>query len=162
MHHLHSSETAPTLSTHDTRSSFGILLERGDRICTQKHTDQHQRCAVHATEVECTREGEASKHCEVGVKVSFAVACQRSLTAGAKRFTGYPFDGHLLVAGIKRSNEPVANRGRAINEADIDPGYRVNKDNLGVRVRRQGRIKSTTSLGLRRLFSPSTVTTLKK
>ena len=135
-----------------TLSSLTTLLERADRIRTQKRTDKNKLYALHAPEVECISKGKARNRYEFGVKVSLALTHQQGLIVGAKRFTGNPFDGHTLAAQIKQSNELVANSGRAIKEACVDLGYRgVDVDNPGVRVMHWGRIKSMTKLERKRL-----------
>ena len=135
-----------------TLSSLTTLLERADRIRTQKKTDKNKLYALHAPEVECISKGKARNRYEFGVKVSLAITHKQGLIVGAKRFTGNPFDGHTLAAQIKQSNELVANSGKVVHEAYVDLGYRgVDADNPGVRVMHRGRIKSMTKLERKRL-----------
>ena len=64
-----------------------------------------------------------------------AVTHQQGLIVGAKRFTGNPFDGHTLAAQIEQNNALINTSGKAIQEADVDLGYRgVDADNPNVRV----------------------------
>ena len=86
-----------------TLSSLNTLLERADRIRTQKRTDKNKLYALHAPEVECISKGKARNRYEFGVKVSLALTHKQGLIVGAKRFTGNPFDGHTLAAQIKQS-----------------------------------------------------------
>ena len=135
-----------------TLSSLSTLLERADRIRTQKKTDKNKLYALHAPEVECISKGKARNRYEFGVKVSLAVTHQQGLIVGAKRFAGNPFDGHTLAAQIKQSNELVATSGKTIKEAYVDLGYRgVDADNPGVRVMHRGRIKSMSLIETKRL-----------
>ena len=135
-----------------TLSSLNTLLERADRIRTQKKNDKNKLYALHAPEVECISKGKARNRYEFGVKVSLAITHKQGLIVGAKRFTGNPFDGHTLAAQIKQSNELVANSGKVVHEAYVDLGYRgVDADNPGVRVMHRGRIKSMTKLERKRL-----------
>ena len=135
-----------------TLSSLTTLLERADRIRTQKKTDKNKLYALHAPEVECISKGKARNRYEFGVKVSLAVTHQQGLIVGAKRFTGNPFDGHTLAAQIGQTNTLIGASGKAIKEAYVDLGYRgVDKDNPGVRVVHRGRIKSMTKLERKRL-----------
>ena len=105
-----------------TLSSLTPLLERADRIRTQKQTDKNKLYALHAPEVACISKGKARNRYEFGVKVSLAVTHKQGLIVGAKRFTGNPYDGHTLAAQIKQSNALVVNSGRAIKEAYVDFG----------------------------------------
>ena len=135
-----------------TLSSLSSLLERADRIRTQKKNDKNKLYALHAPEVECISKGKARNRYEFGVKVSLAVTHKQGLIVGAKRFTGNPYDGHTLSAQIKQSNELVNASGKAIKEAYVDLGYRgLDADNPSVRVIHRGRIKSMTKPERKRL-----------
>jgi IS5 family transposase len=71
------------------------------------------------------------------------VTHKQGLMVGAKRFTGNPYDGHTLSAQLVQSNALIKTAGRLIEQAFVDLGYRgVDKDNAGVEVTHQGRIKS--------------------
>ena len=135
-----------------TLSSLTTLLERADRIRTQKKTDKNKLYALHAPEVECISKGKARNRYEFGVKVSLAITHKQGLIVGAKRFPGNPFDGHTLAAQIKQTNALINTSGKAVTEAYVDLGYRgVDANNAHVRVIHRGRIKSMTKLEKKRL-----------
>ena len=52
---------------------MATLLERAERIRTQKRSDKNKLYALHAPEVECIGKGKARKPYEFGVKVSLVV-----------------------------------------------------------------------------------------
>ena len=75
---------------------MATLLERAERIRTQKLSDKNKLYALHAPEVECISKGKARKRYEFGVKVSLVVTHLRGLMVGARSFTGNPYDAHTL------------------------------------------------------------------
>ena len=126
-----------------TLASMGTLLERADRIRTQRRKDKNKLYALHAPEVECISKGKARNRYEFGVKVSLAITHKQGLIVGAKRFAGNPFDGHTLATQIPQCNGLIEGSGKAVKQAFVDLGYRgVDADNPGVTVTHRGRIKS--------------------
>ena len=92
-----SETTTPTASTTTTttttptasgRNALATLLERAERIRTQKLSDKNKLYALHAPEVECISKGKARKRYEFGVKVSLVVTHLRGLMVGAPEFHG--------------------------------------------------------------------------
>ena len=85
---------------------MATLLERAERIRTQKLSDKNKLYALHAPEVECISKGKARKRYEFGVKVSLVVTHLRGLMVGARSFTGNPYDGHTLAAQLPGWSRP--------------------------------------------------------
>lgn len=79
------------------------LLERAERIRTQRPKDKHKLYALHAPEVECIGKGKARKPCEFGVKASIAVSHKSGLIVGARTFPGTPYDGHTLAEQLEQT-----------------------------------------------------------
>jgi len=125
------------------RAALSTLLERADRIRTQKRVDKNKLYALHAAEVECISKGKARNRYEFGVKVSLAITHKQGLIVGTKRFAGNPFDGHTLAAQIAQCNALSSRAAKPVREAIVDLGYRgVDADNPGVNIVHRGRIKS--------------------
>jgi transposase, IS5 family len=140
--------TTPTASAH---SALNTLLERAERIRTQKRSDKNKLYALHAPEVECISKGKARKPYEFGVKVSLVLLASirhlRGLMVGARSFTGNPYDGHTLAAQLEQTNNLMQDVGRTPKQVIVDLGYRgVDADNPGVQIIHRGKYKSLTSL----------------
>ena len=139
-----SETTTPTASG---RNALATLLERAERIRTQKLSDKNKLYALHAPEVECISKGKARKRYEFGVKVSLAVTHLRGLMVGARSFTGNPYDGHTLAAQLEQTTNLMQDVGRTPKEVIVDLGYRgVDADNPGVQIIHRGKYKSLTTL----------------
>ena len=113
-----STTTAPTTTPTPTPTASGLnalatLLERAERIRTQKRSDKNKLYALHAPEVECIGKGKARKPYEFGVKVSLVVTHLRGLMVGARSFTGNPYDGHTLAAQLEQTTNLMQDVGRA-------------------------------------------------
>jgi transposase, IS5 family len=136
--------TSPTASG---LNSLATLLQRAERIRTQKRTDKNKLYALHAPEVECISKGKARKPYEFGVKVSLVVTHLRGLMVGARSFTGNPYDGHTLAAQLEQTTNLMQDVGRAPKQVIVDLGYRgVDADNPGVQIIHRGKYKSLTAL----------------
>ncbi|GKT27148.1 hypothetical protein AVHM3334_22875 [Acidovorax sp. SUPP3334] len=79
-----------------TLTSLQTLMQRAERIRTQRPKDKNKLYALHAPQVECIGKGKARKPYEFGVKVSVAVTHKQGLMVGARSFTGNPYDGNTL------------------------------------------------------------------
>ena len=145
-----STTTAPTATPTPTASglnALATLLERAERIRTQKRSDKNKLYALHAPEVECIGKGKARKPYEFGVKVSLVVTHLRGLMVGARSFTGNPYDGHTLAAQLEQTTNLMQDVGRAPKQVIVDLGYRgVDADNPSVQIIHRGKYKSLTSL----------------
>ena len=80
------------------KARLSTVLERAERIRTQKTKDKNKLYAMHAPEAECIGKGKARKPYEFGVKASIAVTHGKGLMVGARTFPGNPYDGHTLAA----------------------------------------------------------------
>jgi transposase, IS5 family len=128
-------------------NGLATLLERAERIRTQKRADKNKLYALHAPEVECIGKGKARKPYEFGVKVSLVVTHLRGLMVGARSFTGNPYDGHTLAAQLEQTRNLMQDVGRTPKQVIVDLGYRgVDADNPGVQIIHRGKYKSLTSL----------------
>jgi transposase, IS5 family len=128
-------------------NGLATLLERVERIRTQKRADKNKLYALHAPEVECIGKGKARKPCEFGVKVSLVVTHLRGLMVGARSFTGNPYDGHTLAAQLEQTNNLMQDVGRTPKQVIVDLGYRgVDADNPGVQIIHRGKYESLTAL----------------
>ena len=97
------------------------LLQRVNRILTQKTKDKNKLYALHAPEVECIAKGKARTPYEFGVKVTLATTLKEGLVVGCKSMPGNPYDGHTLNETIEQVNF-LANHKPKI--AIVDKGYR--------------------------------------
>ncbi len=86
-----------------TLTSLQTLIERAERIRSQRPKDKNKLYALHAPEVECIGKGKARKPYEFGVKVSVAVTHKQGLMVGARSFTGNPYDGHTLAEQLEQT-----------------------------------------------------------
>ena len=139
--------TTTTTPIASTPSALTTLLERAERIRTQKRSDKNKLYALHAPEVECIGKGKARKPYEFGVKVSLVVTHLRGLMVGARSFTGNPYDGHTLAAQLEQTSNLMQDVGRTPKQVIVDLGYRgVDADNPGVQIIHRGKYKSLTTL----------------
>jgi transposase, IS5 family len=139
--------TSTTTPVASTLSGLNTLLERAERIRTQKRADKNKLYALHAPEVECIDKGKARKPYEFGVKVSLVVTHLRGLMVGARSFMGNPYDGHTLAAQLEQTADLMQDVGRAPKQVIVDLGYRgVDADNPGVQIIHRGKYKSLTTL----------------
>jgi len=73
-----------------TLTNLQALMQRAERIRSQRPKDKNKFYALHAPEVECIDKGKARKPYEFCVKVSVAVTHRQGLMVGARSFTGNP------------------------------------------------------------------------
>ena len=133
------SECAATLHRLST------LMERAERIRTQRPKDKNKLYALHAPEVECISKGKARRPYEFGVKASIVVTHRNGLMVGARTFPGNPYDGHVLSAQLEQTKILLEDVGRTPKEVVVDLGYRgVDADNPGVHIIHRGKFKSLT------------------
>ena len=138
-------DTATTESP-STLLRLDTLLERAERIRTQKPKDKNKLYALHAPEVECIGKGKARQLYEFGVKASLAVTHKSGLIVGARTFPGNPYDGHVLRAQLEQTAILLEDVGVQPTQAVVDLGYRgVDGDNPGVEILHRGRWKSMTT-----------------
>ena len=124
---------------------LNTLLERAERIRSQKPKDKNKLYALHAPEVECIGKGKARQPYEFGVKASFAITQKRGLIVGARTFPGNPYDGHILNAQLEQTSILLEDVGVRPAQAVVDLGYRgVDADNPGVEILHRGWWKSMT------------------
>ena len=97
------------------------LLNRTNRILSQKTKDKHKLYALHAPEVECISKGKARSPYEFGVKVSIATTLKESIIVGMRSMPGNPYDGHTLEETIEQVSI-LANR--QPKTVIVDKGYR--------------------------------------
>ncbi len=121
------------------------LMQRAERIRTQRPKDKNKLYALHAPEVECIGKGKARKPYEFGVKVSVAVTHKRGLMVGARSFTGNPYDGHTLNEQLEQVTILTEDTGAKPKQVVVDLGFRgVDAANPGVEVIHRGKLKSLT------------------
>ena len=116
------------------------LLDRVNRIRTQKPKDKNKLYALHAPEVECISKGKAHKPYEFGVKVSVATTLREGLVVGMRSMPGNPWDGHTLAetleqVGILTNRQP--------RTAIVDKGYQ-GVEIPDVRILRSGQRRGIT------------------
>ena len=121
------------------------VMQRAERLRTQKPKDKNKLYAFHAPEVSCISKGKARKPYEFGVKSSLAITHQQGLIVGARTFPGNPYDGHTLAAQLEQTRILLESVGTEPREVFVDLGYRgVDEDCPGVTVHHRGKYKSMT------------------
>ncbi|MDE2150229.1 MAG: IS5 family transposase [Gammaproteobacteria bacterium] len=122
------------------------MVERAERIRTQRRHDKNKLYALHAPEVECIGKGKARKPYEFGVKAAVVITHRRGLMVGARTFPGNPYDGHLLAEQLEQTSILLEDLGVAPREVYADLGFRgVEADNPGVEIIHRGKSKSLTA-----------------
>ena len=130
----------------DVKARLSTVLERAERIRTQKTKDKNKLYAMHAPEAECIGKGKANKPYEFGVKASIAVTHGKGLMVGARTFPGNPYDGHTLAAQIEQTTTLLEKIGAKPTTALVDLGYRgVDDDVPTVNVIHRGKAKRLTA-----------------
>lgn len=86
----------------DIRPQAETLLQRVQRILTQKPKDKNKLYALHAPEVECISKGKARSPYEFGVKVSVATTLKEGIVVGMRSMPGNPWDGHTLAETLEQ------------------------------------------------------------
>jgi IS5 family transposase len=126
-------------------NSLRELMQRAERIRTQRPKDKNKLYALHAPEVECIGKGKARRPYEFGVKVSVAVTHKQGLVVGARSFTGNPYDGHTLAEQLEQVKILTEDTGASPKQAVVDLGFRgVDAANPGIDIIHRGRFKSLT------------------
>lgn len=100
---------------------FQELLQRAQRIHTQKKDDKQKRYRMHAPEVECIAKGKAHKKYEFGCKTSVATTSKSNWIVGTQAHHGNPYDGATLGATLEQIKRLTGIRPK---EAVVDRGYR--------------------------------------
>ena len=130
----------------EVKAGLSTVLERAERIRTQKTKDKNKLYAMHAPEAECIGKGKARKPYEFGVKASIAVTHGKGLVVGARTFPGNPYDGHTLAAQIEQTTTLLESIGTKPTTAVVDLGYRgVDDDVPTVNVIHRGKAKRLTA-----------------
>ncbi len=129
-----------------TQTTLQTLMQRAERIRSQRPKDKNKLYALHAPEVECIGKGKARKPYEFGVKVSVAVTHKQGLMVGARSFTGNPYDGHTLAEQLEQATILTEDTGAQPKQVVVDLGFRgVDADNPGVQIIHRGKFKSLTA-----------------
>jgi len=129
-----------------TLTNLQTLIERAERIRSQRPKDKNKLYALHAPEVECIGKGKARKPYEFGVKVSVAVTHKRGLMVGARSFTGNPYDGHTLAEQLEQVTILTEDTGARPRQVTADLGFRgVDADNPGIEIIHRGKLRSLTN-----------------
>ena len=127
-------------------TNLRTLMQRAERIRSQRPKDKNKLYALHAPEVECIGKGKARKPYEFGVKVSVAVTHKQGLMVGARSFTGNPYDGHTLAEQLEQVQILTEDAGAKPKQVVVDLGFRgVDADNPGVQIIHRGKFKSLTA-----------------
>jgi transposase, IS5 family len=122
------------------------LMERAERIRTQRKNDKKKLYALHAPEVECIGKGKARKPYEFGVKAAVVILHRIGLMVGARSFPGNPFDGHILNPALEQATNLMQDIGGTIKEVVADLGFRgVDADNPGKLIIHRGKFKSLSA-----------------
>jgi len=127
-----------------TLNHLATVMERAERIRTQRKNDKNKLYAMHALEVECIGKGRARKPYEFGVKVSLAVTYKQGLMVGARTFPGNPYDGHTLHQQLEQTTILLQDIGVTPKRVAVDLGYR-GVDCPGVEIHHRGKHRSQTA-----------------
>ena len=134
-----------SLKASPARDALTTLMERVERIRTQRPKDRQKLYALHAPEVECIGKGKARQPYEFGVKAAIVVTHQQGLMIGARTFPGNPYDGHLLSAQLEQTTILLEGIAPKPTQIVVDLGFRaVEWDNPGVTIIHRGKAKSLT------------------
>jgi len=103
-------------------ASYQPLLERMERILTQKRTDKDKIYSLHEPSVSCIAKGKAHKKYEFGSKVSIATLPGSNIIVGVQALQGNPHDGKTLAAALSQSQRLS---GKEFTTLIVDKGYRA-------------------------------------
>ena len=132
-------EQQPKLKIH-----FKDLLEKADRILTQKREDKNKLYSLHAPEVECIGKGKAHKKYEFGVKTSIATTHKSNFVIGIKALAGNPYDGHTLKEALDQVEQLTGCRPE---DGYVDLGYRKHDETqTTIHIARSGKEPKTAAL----------------
>ncbi|MGE0315540.1 MAG: IS5 family transposase [Lautropia sp.] len=123
-----------------SRAKAREVLNRANRILTQKTKDKNKLYAFHAPEVECIAKGKARTPYEFGARATIATTLKEGFVVGMRSTPSNPYDGHTLAetleqVGILATREPKV--------AIVDRGYR-GVDVEGVQILRSGQKRGIT------------------
>lgn len=128
-----------------TLTNLQTLMQRAERIRSQRPKDKNKLYALHAPEVECIGKGKARKPYEFGVKVSVAVTHKQGLMVGARSFSGNPYDGHTLNEQLEQATILTEDTGAKPKQIVVDLGFRgVDAANPGMQIIHRGKFKTLT------------------
>lgn len=96
------------------------MLQRVQRILTQKPKDKNKLYALHAPEFSCISKGKARTPYEFGCKFTVVVTAKEGLMVGIRVLKG-PWDGHTLAQTLEQVSI-LADQTPKI--AVVDKGYR--------------------------------------
>lgn len=108
-------------ATTEALQRLTSVLERAERLRTQRRGDKNKLYAWHAPEVECISKGKARQPYEFGVKVSVAIAAKKGLILGARSYPGNPYDGDTMA---DQCEQVAIVAGVDPEHVLVDPGYR--------------------------------------
>lgn len=113
-------ERDPNLRTH-----FSDLLEKAERLLSQRKEDKNKLYSLHAPEVECIAKGKVNKRYEFGVKTSITTTHKNSFVVGIQALPGNPYDGHTLSDALDQVEKLSGIRP---SDSYVDLGYRGNNE----------------------------------
>jgi IS5 family transposase len=106
----------PELKIH-----FSNLLEKAEKLLTQKRDDKNKLYSLHAPEVECIAKGKVHNKYEFGVKAGIATTHKSNFVVGVKALPGNPYDGHTLAVSLDQVEKLTGARPQ---DCYVDLGYR--------------------------------------
>lgn len=118
------------------------LLDRTNRILTQRTKDKNKLYALRAPEAECISKGKARTPYEFGAKVSMAATLKEGLAAGMRSVPGNPWDGHALAETLEQVGILIGTD-KMPSTAIVDKSYR-GVEVEGVRILRSGQKRGAT------------------
>jgi IS5 family transposase len=105
----------------EPNETLATMLERAQRIFTQKQHDKNKLYSMQSPEVECIAKGKVHKKYEFGCKVSLVSTSKDSWIVGVQAVHGNPYDGHTLKAALDQAEEIS---GWRPEHAYCDKGYK--------------------------------------
>jgi len=105
----------------ESQKQFAELLQKAERLLTQKRDDKNKLYSLHAPEVECIGKWKAHKKYEFGVKTSIAITHKSNFVVGIKALPGNPYDGHTLKEALDQVEKITGVRPE---NGYVDLGYR--------------------------------------
>ncbi len=128
--------------TTDMDEDLATLLDRADRIRTQKPKDKNKLYSLHESEVQCISKGKAHKRYEFGQKVAVATTNRSNWIVASALMEGNPYDGHTLTESLTTVERVT---GVAVADAYVDKGYRGHGYTGGAEVHVAGQRKKNTT-----------------
>ena len=118
------------------------LIERAERIRSQRPKDKNKLYALHAPEVECVAKGKARTPYEFGVKVSIATTLKEGPVVGMRSMPGNPYGGHILAETLEQVGI-LTGADKPPKTVIVDKGYQ-GVEVPGVRILRSGQKRGIT------------------